>query len=97
MRYLLPKDQEVDESFEKSESYKIANFYRLSDTMYSEHYIPLICEKVSRGETTLQHESVIKELIENLEVKFHGLDTRLSKWVELDDVSDLEYAKALFL
>jgi NDP-sugar pyrophosphorylase family protein len=76
--------------------FKTVNIYGLDANNYKTLIQPEMESLVKSGETGLYYEKAFATLANSGKLKFRAVDFSFCKWAEVDNESDLEYARNLF-
>ncbi len=76
--------------------HKTVNIYGLRLDDYKTLIQPEMDRIIGSGETGIYYEKAFANLVNSGKIEFRAIDFSLSKWAEVDNEDDLEYARNLF-
>ncbi len=91
---VLKKDQ--GGNFDYSRALKTVNIYRLSGKDLSHRIIPELTRYVVEEKTDQYYEAVFADLVSREVLELSILQTKATKWAEIDTIEDLKLAEKLF-
>ena len=93
-KFFLKKD--LDKTLNIKSLFKTVNIYGLSVDNYKALIQPEMERLINSGETGLYYEKAFANLANSGKLKFRAVDFSFCKWAEVDNETDLEYARNLF-
>lgn len=93
-KFFLKKD--LGKAQDITRLFKTVNIYGLSLDDYKALVQPEMERIIGSGETGLYYEKAFANLVNTGKIKFRAVDFSLHKWAEVDNESDLEYARKIF-
>jgi NDP-sugar pyrophosphorylase family protein len=93
-RLILKRDQSPEQDL--SSTWKTVNIYSFSDRLWTDAYRPELERTVAAGLLGDYYEAALGTLINNGTARIRAVDFSSQRWIEVDDLVDLDRAEALF-